>query len=417
MEPNDSPRPKPETAKGQPDQNADVLSYLGLPTNFYQSPEFMAPPDRPYLPGTGEPVKQVGPLVQPGPDVREPVVPIKPVKPVKPVTPEEKVPERIPIVRPAQTGQTGQTDFPGLPADRPQTPAPKKDAVLPYNQRQDKSIAPNDQAEGTVVNGVLVLRYGAKDFDQKLAQTNYHSLKIVGVPPTVPVAPWVDGKGFFFYFQKGADGEAQHYMPKGLKWIEINGVQASADEMRVKASHELQVRSNKDDKGFANYKDTTHPYLYAKRMSGIAGDVLSTQEKFLREGAQNSPENPYFKIYLSDILMAQAVQPVIAAVTAKEKGEKYDEKLLSFNNPATLAKIDEALKLLDEAQKAAKTGGDLVKPNTTRMQELSPFALNPYAYNPDIYWGGALYQSWQRQVMLQLMKGWITSNQLRFELP
>lgn len=267
------------------------------------------------------------------------------------------------------------------------------------------------------VNGVLELEYGEAGFDKSLAQTDYHTLKIRGLPDNVQLKTWVDNKGYLFWFENGNDKNACHYFPSNLKTVQIdvwNGKQFKpyfkpADELRISAVQGVMAEQRKDQTGYSSFDNKTHPYRYAERMSALADAQLALQEKALREGAEASPTNPYFRIYLADILMAKALKPVLEAVKAGR-----DAKL---DNPETISNIDQALVELGKARVIARQYGDIRVPNTYKQPPLFPFGLNPYYRNPDAYWSGAAYQAFQREAGLTVVRAWIKSGAIKLELP
>lgn len=295
---------------------------------------------------------------------------------------------------------------------------PEKQAdQQPDKQPEKQADKPSDQARKVP----LKINYGDPDFDAKLAQTDYSKVIITGVPKELSPAPWIDdqtGKGFFFWFKNPKDpansDRSKHYFPSNLKQIEIAQYQGSAykpilinaDEMRIAASQAYMRQQN--DSGYGSYKSTTDAFSYAVNMSKIASQALQYQEQLMREGAKNSPTNPYFHIYLADILTAQAVQPVVEAITSG--------KTAYFDNPLTNKKIDEALNEVRAATAITRKYGNLVKP-PDHETPLSPFGLNPYAYNPDFYWSGAAYQAAIREVQLTFLKQAVVLGKLPLQLP
>jgi hypothetical protein len=143
-------------------------------------------------------------------------------------------------------------------------------------------------------------------------------------------------------------------------------------------------------------------------MGEVSGTALEYQAKLLRDGAAASPSNPYFHIYLADVLAAQAIQPVVADIVAGKQAY--------FDNPYTNGKIEEALKEVQAARLVTQRYGDILKPPTYEIP-LSPFSLNPYSYNPDYYWSGASYQAATREVQLRMLQGAIKLGKLPIELP
>ncbi len=285
--------------------------------------------------------------------------------------------------------------------------------VLPPTDRPPERPAP-------VNRGVLEVTYGEKDFDAKIAQDNYSKLVIKGLPKELSPSPWIDsaGNGYFFWLKNQKNPDAsdrnRHFFPSNLKEIEIAQYQGNiykpiminADEMRISASQTYMRSQNQD--GFGSFRGTTDVYTYAANMSKIAGSALQYQENLLREGAKNAPSNPYFHIYLADVLAAQSVQPVIEALA--------NGKTAYFDNPQTRQKLEEAIRENQIALAITRQYGDIVKPPTYEMP-LSPFGLNPYAYNPDYYWSGASYQAARREVQLSLLLQAVKLGRLPMELP
>jgi hypothetical protein len=272
-----------------------------------------------------------------------------------------------------------------------------------------------------VSNGTIELTYGEKDFDAKLAQGNYSKVVIKGLPQDMLPSPWIDdqaGKGFFFWLKNqqnpNASDRSKHYFPSNLKTIEIAQMQGNiykpiminADEMRIAASQAFMRSQNKE--GFASYTKATDVFTYAQKMGEVSGTALEYQAKLLRDGAAASPSNPYFHIYLADVLAAQAIQPVVADIVAGKQAY--------FDNPYTNGKIEEALKEVQAARLVTQRYGDILKPPTYEIP-LSPFSLNPYSYNPDYYWSGASYQAATREVQLRMLQGAIKLGKLPIELP
>lgn len=285
--------------------------------------------------------------------------------------------------------------------------------TLPPTDRPERPPAP-------VNKGVLEVTYGEQDFDAKIAQNNYNKLVIKGLPKDLSPSPWVDstGNGYFFWLKNQKNPDAsdrnKHFFPPNLKEIEIaqyqgniyKPVMINVDEMRISASQAYMRSQNQD--GFGSYRGTTDAYTYAANMSKIAGTSLQYQENLLREAGKNSPSNPYFHIYLADVLAAQSIQPVIEALA--------NGKTAYFDNPETRKKLDEAIKETQTALMITRQYGDIVKPPNYEMP-LSPFGLNPYSYNPDYYWSGASYQAARREVQLTMLRQMISLGRLPMELP
>jgi hypothetical protein len=266
----------------------------------------------------------------------------------------------------------------------------------------------------------MQLSYGDPNFDAKLAQTNYNKVVITGVPKEFSPSPWVDesGKGYFFWFKNpknpDASDRSKHYFPANLKQVEIAQYQGNsykpvlinADEMRIAASQAFMRSQN--ESGYGSFKGNTDVFKYANELAKITTPALQYEEQLMREGAKNSPSNPYFRIYLADVLTAEAIQPVIQALASGQRAY--------FDNPQTQGKIDEALQQVRQAGQITRTYGNLQGPPRYEIP-LSPFGLNPYSYNPDYYWTGAAYQAATREVQLTALKQMVTMGNLPIELP
>lgn len=312
----------------------------------------------------------------------------------------------------------------GLDKGKTKAPDPFLDGLMNAPPTVER-VTPGVIAEPNVVNdrrwevaqnrggagaNALELRYGDADFQAKLGASRAETLKISGLPAKTGISTWMDEKGFFIWF---VDGQQQHqrmYMPSTFKNIEVNGVKQNVDELKVATAEATMAAAKGQPQGFYSYSGRTNPIEYGKRLAGIAGGALDLQEKFLRDGIASSPNNPYFHIYLSDVMLAKALKPVIEQVQTGQP--------IQTNNPKTMAALDEAIKEARIAQQISMKGGDLRVVDTRNAPALNPFALNPYMYNPGVYWQGGLYQSYQREVSLTLLKQLIGTGILNnLELP
>lgn len=297
----------------------------------------------------------------------------------------------------------------------PQAERARESASPRVEQRIDNS----ERYKGLVKAGVLELTYGDPEFDAKLGLKNYETLKIKGLPEAMRPSPWVDkdGKGYFFWFRhdddntnKSLSDRTRHYFPANVKNIEIERKQGhfnepekiNADEMRIAATQVYMKEQNGN--GFASYGNSTSVFKYAQRMGEISMNALTYQEKLLREAADSSPTNPYFRIYLSDVLAGEAAKPIVDGL--------MNNQPVRWDNPETLKKLDEAIIEIKKAQKIIQTTGDFRVPV---MQEtpLSPFMWG----NSDFYWSGASYQAYRREVQLVMLKQLARMGQIPIELP
>ena len=277
-----------------------------------------------------------------------------------------------------------------------------------------------DRPNYPVENGVLRVAYGDPNFDAALGQTNYSKVVISGVPKELSPSPWIDeqGKGFEFWFNNqnnpaGSD-RTIHLFPGNLKQIEIAQYQGhvykpvliNVDEMRMAACQAYMKQQN--DSGYGSYRDDTSSFNYSSDLAKVSGQALQYQEQLLRESARNSPANPYFHIYLADVLAAEAVQPVLQAQNAGQRAY--------YDNPYTNGKIAESISESQLAGQITRQYGNLMKPPDHAMP-LNPFGLNPYFFNPDAYWCGAAYQTASREMHLTQLKNDVIMGRLPIELP
>jgi hypothetical protein len=300
-------------------------------------------------------------------------------------------------------------------------PAQTTDRTVPrvdVQTNNDRTADP-ERFRSAIKNGVMELTYGDPDFDAKLRSRDYHTLKLKGLPEKMQPAPWVDGdgKGYFFWFKHQDDkinpnlsDRTRHYFPTNLKKLEIERQvghhfkpeNVDVDEMRIAATQVFMKNQNKT--GFASYGEGTSALKYAQRMGEVSLEALTYQEKLLREAADTSPKNPYFRIYLSDVLAGQAAQPIIDGM--------MNNRPVRWDNPDTIRKLDEAIVEIQKAQRIIQTYGDFRVPVT---QETPP---SPFMWgNSDYYWSGASYQAYRREVQLQMLKGLARLGQIPIELP
>lgn len=267
-------------------------------------------------------------------------------------------------------------------------------------QQPQSSDRQQPGADRTTRPGTVELSYGDFNFDQKLAQSGATALQIRDFPQGVAISSWVDNNGFFMWFKGGNDNRKPHYLPSGLKTIEVNGVVQNVDEMKIQASLAAAQEADRSRTGFTSFNERTDPLTFAKRMGGLGWDNLQMQEKALTQAAKDSPNNPYFRLYLADILVAEAFKPIIDQVAGG--GSR-----IQLDTPFTRQKLEEARLQALQGERIAQQVGGARYPNTTTMPGMNPFMLNPYSYNPDLYWAGALYQGYRREAQIRMLQTYI----------
>jgi hypothetical protein len=273
------------------------------------------------------------------------------------------------------------------------------DSLTRQQQRPGDRVQPG--ADRTARPGSIELSYNDPNFDQKLWQSGATSLKINDFPRQgVAISSWVDDKGFFIWYQGGNDNKKPHYLPGSLKQIEVNGVVQNVDEMKIQASLSAAQEADRSRTGFTSFNERTDPLTFAKRMGGLGWDQLQMQEKALAQAAKDSPNNPYFRLYLADIKVAEAFKPIIDQVSGG--GSR-----IQLDTPFTRQKLEEARQEALQAEKIAQQVGGARYPNLQLMPQLNPFFLNPAHYNPDLYWSGALYQGYRREAQIRMLQHYI----------
>ena len=284
---------------------------------------------------------------------------------------------------------------------------------------------PTDQTvKYPVRNGVVEINFNDLTRLNGLPATDgdYSTLKINNVPPGTQILHWADGSGYYFFFQGAGEQNIYHY-PRSLRIIDLGGQRFDLDRSRLKVNeYALAQAAGAQDLQKNPFATVSNPRVdainYFKNMSRLSAQSLAWQEDILRKGAQDS-KNPYFQIYLADVLTIEAVQPLVrgflqqGTVTPEQKQQILD-------------KLTEAERQLKQA--AEMSYGPLYQmnrfPQGNVVMPLAPdaqFHLPPPGvyYDPYYaYWGGAWDQAQRRATALAFVKGLIQSNVFNyFELP
>ncbi|MBI4533294.1 MAG: hypothetical protein HY711_05035 [Candidatus Melainabacteria bacterium] len=322
------------------------------------------------------------------------------------------VPEKLPV--------RATTDLLGLLQE---TGSPRNRATIDLLQgwrspeTSPTKTIPDRPLESPVKNGVLELRYGEPDFDRKLAcGYDYKTLRITGKPANAQLLVWGDEKGYYFFFKNG--DQTPHHFPAKLKVIDIDGKSYDVDRARLRVSESYMSQFSGETNGFAtvNYpKGDVMSYFW--KLSRMADDGLVWQEQLLREQVQQS-DNPYFKLYLADILFVESFSPLIRGVLQDSVTPEQKQQMLK--------KIDEANQLLREVRQ--QSDGSLRQKNHFPQSNAAmPLAPGAFLYMPPTgtyydpyfaFWAGAYDQAGRRELFFTFARGLITSNAYRFfQLP
>lgn len=299
-----------------------------------------------------------------------------------------------------------------------------------------EKLPPLDPTELKVVDGVLEVKYGSKNFDRILREAQgYDTIRIKDMPQGVELRHWVDGGGNFFWFRNGQDGNARHYFPPALKGIEINGAYQDVGKERLLVADAFAA---KHTYGFNSWEKQTSPITYFMKMSQNADGAMAVLEKSLTDAMQTS-NNPYYKIYLADVYTAQAVlaipavnvilrnagdlrNPQSIANLNRELSRLQGDGAIQTNNPATINKLNDAIKLLEQV---THDSNESLKPLNRFPPKNVYTPMDPYRIYDDPnnngyfygFWGGSLDQARHRQVALTFMRDLVASGALKFELP
>jgi hypothetical protein len=332
-------------------------------------------------------------------------------------------------------------DHPGYPTDQPidfnsiinagargnqaETTQRLQDQTHPGPKPSD-AVQIGTDATNTVViaNKTLELSYKDPNFDTKLnyASQNgakyFQQIKIDDLPPNVQIKTWIDKNGYFFWYNDGTGTPKEHhYLPDNAMGLAANNARIDLESERLKDN---QAFAQNYLGGFQNFDrnwvpsrdgsvNSTNYYLQlaagtvaAQKMPGGVATALAIQEHALRESVRSS-DNPYFKIYLSDINAAQGLKYV------KDNG-------VQPNNQYTRQKLDDAYSLSQAAY--TQSNGVLAQYNQFPAQNIY-LPLAPQrpswdrAHYPDDwmgFWGGSFSQSFGRDQALQALRGAVISN-------
>lgn len=258
--------------------------------------------------------------------------------------------------------------------------------------------------------GKQVIAWNDPQLDAKLKE-GFARVEITGMPKGATLHHWVDEKGYFFFFKvDGKNGQPHHYTPN-LRTLEVEGQTQDVEKHKILVAESYMAKKMGIyvgiNDGFASIEKRDDVIGYMARMSNLGLDYLNVQEKILRENANNST-NPYFRIFLADVMVAKAVQPIIKQALAGGT--------IRLDNPDTIKQIDEAIKELKAAQNASNKG---LEPGNKWPPRNVPMPMRPFQYDdPYVFFGGSLYQSQRREVALVWLKGLLQAGALpAIELP
>jgi hypothetical protein len=331
-------------------------------------------------------------------------------------------PSKVPPANPDKDSAEGTRPKPPV---RAEIDPNQIDILRGWPGLDSRTAAPkvSDQASKyKVENGALTLSFKELISLSELPATNipYSTLRITGAPATARAMHWADESGYYLFFNESKNN--YHY-PRSLKFVDLNGQMYDVDRSRLKISEvALSQAARADDTQKNPFASITNPrtdaITYFKRMAQLSGQALDWEEKVLRKGVQDT-QNPYFHIYLADVLTMQAMQPLVSGFL--QGGQISPEQ-----KQAILDKLAEADKQLKAA--ADKSYGPLYQmnrfPSANVVMPLAPeaFFYTPPAgtyYNPSYsFWGGSWDQAQRRRTAIAFTSGLIQSNVFKyFALP
>jgi hypothetical protein len=293
-------------------------------------------------------------------------------------------------------------------------------------EAQSETPVKAEKIETRIENKALVLSMSDPQFDTKLAWAannqakEFDTLKITDVPTTVKVNYWQDPHGLFLWFKDGGDGNKKHYIPENVTYLELPHEKTTTEQLRIETNENYAKHTFNDLVDFnrsfnPSYDGGVSSLKYFAGMSGKGSEILDTQEKYLRDAVKDN-SNPYFKIYLADVLTAKAIQPIINSALTSEA--------VKVDNPTTLSRVDEAISLLDAANRDSngQLGAVGRYPQGNVYAPLMPGV--PY-WNSSLYpdqfygfWAGSYDQSRMRHAALTLMRNHIVNNSFpQLQLP
>jgi hypothetical protein len=268
-------------------------------------------------------------------------------------------------------------------------------------------LRPNAARPGDRSVASIELRYGDPDFDRKLQASDARSLTITGMPATVKLHHWMDDNGFFFWLENSADAGKRHYYKSNLHEIWVNGKAQDVDQQRKAVSDAFMAQKSKElgNMGFGGYSGTTDVLSYYRNLGKLSRQVLDKQESFLREGARTS-NDPLYRVYLSDVLVTQAMQPIIDSFDPVKGSTRFD-------SPETIKKLDEAIEQTRIAQRMSRDYFGRTGRSEPPAQLAYPIApLYMYMGDPYFAFASTLYQAQRREVAYTYMRELLKSGAL-----
>lgn len=323
------------------------------------------------------------------------------------------------------TGAPTQGETQPVPVDRSQIQQP-----VDTRQQTDAPL------ENPVRNGILELSYNDANFARKMASAQgYWNIKINDMPQGVKLKHWADETGYFFFFEGGSgqhlmrirtdDGRYEmryrpYYYQGQAKQIEHSGMVRDLEATRLKVNRSIAAPQGSNN-GFTDLSRLpTSPagradvFTYYFRLSQLGSRALDISEKSLTDAVRNGqnpnnpsdPTNPYFRIYLADIKVARAMQPIIRDMMQTGRAD--------LANRETIARLNEAIGILSQVKVDSNNGLTRINQYTPGnvLMPGDPFSIIGDRRNRDYYygfWGGSYDQAKAREAGLVMLRDLLQS--------
>ncbi len=266
--------------------------------------------------------------------------------------------------------------------------------AINFNQMPAGLATGRDSAVSFVPPGSVMdleLKYNDPEFESKLlAAGAVKALNIGALPPGVRLVLEFDEHGFFFRFEGGIDSKRHYYFPKGLKEIRVNSQFIDADLERkwlVGGLLSGYKHTFKSLDAEAEVKSLVHYYCELAQLPTATMDTLINCLRRTVDGSND----PYFRIYLADLIMARVLKSLIA--------KKYKSSAVTVNWAEAVAIVENVLDLYESVVRDTVTALDCLNFSASDAGVM-PLSVIPMRRDPRAFWAGAHYQGSKRAVLL-----------------
>jgi hypothetical protein len=310
-------------------------------------------------------------------------------------------------VLPVQFGRNGNqqsSDSGPLLGRWPESAPSIIDLGKPAVEQRTEVPSPEKKFEAPkIINGVMELSYNDVDFEKKLMSTDkFDTIRIKELPPGVSIQHWLDEGGYFMYFKgpAGTRSDWIHYPPNArtLSVVDKGSLDLYAERLRVNDNY-----ADTHHGGFKSLQRESEVLSYLANMSTFSDRHLAIQENSLRTSSEWSG-NPYFKIFLADVMAARTMKPIVRQLQDKQMPNIFDRE--------SIARMEFANKDLQIAERESK--------NSLREWPNRPVVTPLGHRQPDAYqfFLGAMTQSRVRMGKVNELRQSIQGNRVpSFDVP